>query len=42
VPVLIGAGIPLFGDIRRDVLLRHVETRQYATGLVQSEYVVVV
>lgn len=41
VPVLIGAGIPLFGDIRRDVLLRHVETRQYATGLVQSEYVVV-
>jgi dihydrofolate reductase len=40
VPVLIGAGIPLFGAVQRDILLRHVATRQYATGLVQSEYVV--
>jgi dihydrofolate reductase len=40
VPVLIGAGIPLFGAISRDILLRHVGTRQYASGLVQSEYVV--
>ena len=41
VPVLIGAGIPLFGQLPRDILLRHVATRQYASGLVQSEYVVV-
>src|SRR5262245_21272772 len=40
VPVLIGAGIPLFGVVQRDILLRHVGTRQYASGLVQSEYVV--
>lgn len=40
VPVLIGAGIPLFGAVPHDILLRHVETRQYASGLVQSEYVV--
>lgn len=38
VPVLIGTGIPLFGAVPRDIVLRHVETRQYATGLVQSEY----
>lgn len=41
VPVLIGAGIPLFGQLPRDILLRHVGTQQYASGLVQSEYVVV-
>jgi dihydrofolate reductase len=40
VPVLIGAGIPLFGPVQRDIRLTHVATRQYASGLVQSEYVV--
>ena len=38
VPVLIGVGIPLFGATGRDIRLRHVETRQYPSGLVQSEY----
>jgi dihydrofolate reductase len=38
VPVLIGEGIPLFGALPQDVPLRHVATRSYATGLVQSEY----
>jgi dihydrofolate reductase len=38
VPVLIGAGIPLFGPVRRDINLRHVATRCYGGGLVQSEY----
>jgi dihydrofolate reductase len=42
VPVLIGAGIPLFGITNRDIPLKHVATRQYASGLVQSEYEVVV
>ena len=38
VPVLIGAGVPLFGALPRDVRLRHVATRHYPSGLVQSEY----
>jgi dihydrofolate reductase len=40
IPVLLGTGIPLFGPVQRDIALTHVETRQYASGLVQSEYVV--
>ena len=41
VPVLIGEGVPLFGALPRDMRLRHVATRHYASGLVQSEYHVV-
>ena len=41
VPVLIGEGVPLFGPLTRDIHLTHVATRQYASGLVSSEYVVV-
>jgi dihydrofolate reductase len=41
VPVLIGTGIPLFGPLTRDIALRHVATRQFPSGLVQSEYAVV-
>jgi len=37
VPVLIGAGVPLFGPVQRDINLRHVATRCYKGGLVQSE-----
>lgn len=40
VPVLIGEGIPLFGELPQDVRLRHVATRQYASGLVTSEYAI--
>jgi dihydrofolate reductase len=40
IPVLLGAGIPLFGALERDVALTHVQTRQLASGMVQSEYVV--
>ena len=40
VPVLIGAGIPLFGPIPRDIPLRHVATRAYPSGLVCTEYAV--
>jgi dihydrofolate reductase len=38
VPVLIGEGVPLFGPLPQDIQLRHVTTRSYAGGLVQSEY----
>jgi dihydrofolate reductase len=40
VPVLIGAGVPLFAELPGDIALNHVATRQYVSGLVQSEYVV--
>ena len=38
VPVLVGDGVPLFGALPRDIRLRHVATRDYPSGLVQSEY----
>jgi dihydrofolate reductase len=41
VPVLIGEGVPLFGSLPHDVRLKHIATRSYASGLVQSEYEVV-
>lgn len=41
VPVLIGTGISLFGPVPSDIVLKHVATRGFASGLVQSEYEVV-
>jgi dihydrofolate reductase len=38
VPILIGAGIPLFGALPKDILLRHVATKTFEGGLVQTEY----
>ena len=38
VPVLIGAGIPLFSTLPHDLRLRHIATRPYPSGLVQTEY----
>ena len=40
VPILIGDGIPLFGAVAHDIVLKHIATREYASGLVQSEYMV--
>jgi dihydrofolate reductase len=40
VPVLLGEGLPLFGPLAADIVLDHVETRSYPSGLVQSRYVV--
>jgi dihydrofolate reductase len=40
IPVLLGSGIPLFGPLSREVLLRHVATRAFPSGMVQSEYLV--
>jgi dihydrofolate reductase len=39
IPVLIGSGLPLFGALAGDVRLKHVRTRVFPNGLVQSEYV---
>lgn len=38
IPILIGGGIPLFGPLNKDIKLRHIETRSFASGLVQSRY----
>jgi dihydrofolate reductase len=38
IPVLLGEGISLFGPLQRDIELRHIETRTFASGNVQSEY----
>lgn len=39
-PILIGTGIPLFGPLPVDVQLKHVETRSFPGGMVQSAYAV--
>lgn len=38
IPILIGTGTPLFGAVPHDIRLRHVATRSFPSGLVQSEY----
>ncbi|MBI4056720.1 MAG: dihydrofolate reductase [Elusimicrobia bacterium] len=37
-PILIGKGIPLFGPTQHDIKLRHLGTKQFANGFVQSKY----
>lgn len=38
IPVLLGTGLPLFGPLSEDLPLRHIETRSFPSGLVQSRY----
>ena len=38
IPVLIGAGIPLFGELSNDIALQHIETKVFENGCVQSRY----
>ena len=40
-PIILGTGIPLFGPVAADIRLRHIETRSYPSGLVQSRYEVI-
>jgi dihydrofolate reductase len=37
-PILLGEGVPLFGVTGRDISLRHIETKAYPNGFVQSRY----
>ena len=38
IPVLIGEGIPLFGDLDKDIKLRPLESRIWSNGFVQTKY----
>jgi dihydrofolate reductase len=38
IPVLIGEGLPLFGNLEKDIKLRLLETRSWDNGFVQSKY----
>lgn len=38
IPILIGSGIPLFGQLSKDVKLRHLETVSFKNGFVRSKY----
>jgi len=38
IPILIGQGLPLFGQLDRDINLEHLETRSFPSGLVSSKY----
>lgn len=41
IPILLGAGRPLFGPLRSDIRLSHEQTTTYPFGFVQSRYRVV-
>ena len=41
VPVLLGQGLPLFGDLSDDVKLHHVTTKTWCNGFVQSRYQII-
>lgn len=38
IPILIGQGRALFGELENDIKLRHVKTRSWDNGFVQSTY----
>lgn len=38
IPILIGKGIPLFGELQNDIKLKHLSTIAYPNGMVQSTY----
>ena len=41
IPILLGSGRPLFGSLKADINLRHIFTKPYPFGFVQSRYAVV-
>lgn len=38
IPILLGEGLPLFGELAKDTKLAHLKTTAYASGFVQSHY----
>lgn len=38
IPIIIGTGIPLFGEIEKDIKLELVESKAYSCGFIKSNY----
>ncbi|TGL59307.1 dihydrofolate reductase [Leptospira ognonensis] len=38
IPILIGQGRPLFGELKKDLHLHHTKTKSFSNGFVQSTY----
>ncbi len=38
IPILIGDGIRMFGEIEKDIDLEHITTKSFKSGLVQNHY----
>ena len=38
IPILLGSGIPLFGNDNPELKLRHIRTESFQNGLIQSTY----
>jgi len=38
IPVLLGEGLPLFGETKHDIKLKHIVTKSYPNGFVKSTY----
>jgi len=41
IPVILGAGIPLFGNLEKDINLKLIDNRSYEFGFTQSKYKVI-
>lgn len=41
IPIILGSGTPLFGDLEKDISLTHIATKTYNFGFVQLTYGVV-
>ncbi len=41
IPIVIGDGIPLFGKLQEDILLKHIETKVFDFGFIQSTYEII-
>ena len=41
IPVILGDGIPLFSNLKKDISLKHVATKTYSFGFVQLTYEIV-
>lgn len=41
IPRLIGQGVPLFGALESDIILEHIETQSFPSGLISSVYRIV-
>lgn len=41
IPILLGSGICLFGNLNQDIYLKHIETKSYSSGFVQTKYEII-